>query len=103
MIRGTDGLDYEDLTARLLDQPAKTVRNDRIRALRAGPKPHSPVFVRAYLEIYDAYLPGGIEARRYPNLADETKAHRAAFQHACIESSAHDGASGLSARERGAW
>lgn len=34
MIRGTDGLDYQDLTERLLGRPADTPRNQAIRSRR---------------------------------------------------------------------
>ena len=37
MIRASDGLDYEDLTARLLGQPAKTPRNNWVSHLRSTP------------------------------------------------------------------
>lgn len=34
MIRGSDGLDYENLTEKLLSNPAKTPRNAALRELR---------------------------------------------------------------------
>ena len=34
MIRGSDGLDYENLTEKLLSNPAKTCRNDAVRKMR---------------------------------------------------------------------
>lgn len=57
MIRGSDGLDYEDLNARLLGEPADTGRN---RAL--GPDSHyDEAFKADYRETYDHY-----EAEGYP-------------------------------------
>ena len=51
MIRGSDGYDYEDLTQRLLGQPLKNSRNDRIRALRQGAVKED--VVRLYAQAYD--------------------------------------------------
>lgn len=70
MIRGSDGLDYEDLTARLLGEPAKTGRNNILR-------PDSPLsrpFKEAFRETYDR-----CEEQGYPPL----ECHRSAFAHAC--------------------
>lgn len=48
MIRGTDGLDYQDLTEKLLGNPAKTARNDFIITLRAYRRiPEQKVLERA--------------------------------------------------------
>lgn len=49
MIRGSDGLDYEDLNARLLDEPAQTDRN-RVLGSR-----HSEEYKKDYREAYDHY------------------------------------------------
>ena len=51
MIRGSDGLDYEDLAARLLGEPAKTARNQILRP----DSPHSRRFKEAFRETYDHY------------------------------------------------
>jgi hypothetical protein len=95
MIRGTDGLDYEDLTARLLDQPAQTRRNSRLQRLKAAN--HTQEFLREYLRIYDSWVVG-----EKTDPGTEHRGHRAAFQHACITTSEHDGFPGLSARQRAA-
>ena len=50
-IRGSDGLDYENLTERLLGKPAKTVRNARIATLRAQSR--SKAYIRAWLKVWD--------------------------------------------------
>lgn len=50
-IRGSDGLDYENLTERLLGKPAKTVRNAHIARLRAQSR--SKAYVRAWLKVWD--------------------------------------------------
>ena len=71
MIRGSDGLDYEDLAARLLGEPAKTGRNNILRP----DSPHSRLFKEAFRETYDHY-----EEQGYPPL----ECHRAAFAQACI-------------------
>lgn len=68
MIRGSDGLDYEDLAARLLGEPAKTSRNNVLTA------PYSQAFKAAYSETFDRH-----EAQGCPTL----ECHRAAFAHAC--------------------
>jgi len=94
MIRGTDGLDYEDLTAKLLGQPLKTPRNERIQALEG----HSERFRREYLSIYDDWERHTPDERCWK--VAEPYAHRAAYQHACIAAAEHDGKAGQSARER---
>lgn len=53
MIRGSDGLEYEDLTARLLGEPAKTLRNGNIRAYRRYPHRYCEDAIRAYYEAFD--------------------------------------------------
>lgn len=67
MIRGSDGLDYEDLAARLIGEPAETSRNN----ILVGP--FSDEFKAAYRETYDHY-----EGQGYPPL----ECHRAAFTQA---------------------
>lgn len=99
MVRGSDGLDYEDLTARLLGQPLLNDRNRRIQTIRAQ---HSDVFLRHYLSIYEDWAKelgpeDGSDFYRH----EEQAARRAAYQHACIAAAEHDGEAGLSARERG--
>lgn len=69
MIRGSDGLDYEDLAARLLGEPAKTGRN----ILRPD-SPHSRLFKEAFRETYDHY-----EEQGYLHL----ECYRSAYAHAC--------------------
>ena len=77
MIRGSDGLDYEDLAARLLGEPAKNRRNEIL-----GPdSPHSRPFKEAFRETYDHY-----EEQGYPPL----ECHRAAFTQACISATHRD-------------
>lgn len=71
MIRGSDGLDYEDLNARLLGEPADTGRN---RILGPG-SPHSRPFKEAFRETYDHY-----EEQGYPPL----ECYRCAYAQACI-------------------
>ena len=77
MIRGSDGLDYEDLAARLLGEPAKTGRNDILRPN----SPHSRLFKEAFRETYDHY-----EEQGYPPL----ECHRAAYAQACISAAHRD-------------
>lgn len=69
MIRGSDGLDYEDLAARLLGEPAETSRNQILSST------HSCAFKEAFRETYDRH-----EAQGCSTL----ECHRAAFAHACI-------------------
>lgn len=69
MIRGSDGLDYEDLAARLVGEPAKTSRNSILRST------HSSAFKAAYGEAFDRH-----EAQGCSTL----ECHCAAFTHACI-------------------
>ena len=51
MIRGSDGYEYEDLTARLVGRQASTAWNRDLRACHAGPCPEDEA--RAYAETYD--------------------------------------------------
>ena len=69
MIRGSDGLDYEDLAARLLGEPAKTSRN----SILVGT--FGDEFKAAYRETYDYR-----EEQGHTSL----DCHRAAFAQACI-------------------
>lgn len=52
MIRGSDGLDYEDLTQRLLGNPLPTYRNNAVRLFWARQTPKDEV--RAWVKAYDA-------------------------------------------------
>lgn len=71
MIRGSDGLDYEDLGARLLGEPADTGRNSVL-----GPGSHyDKAFKADYRETYDYH-----EEQGHTSL----DCHRAAFAQACI-------------------
>lgn len=53
MIRGSDGLDYEDLTQRLLGNPASTKRNIWIERLQAQGR--SKAFIKAWIEAYEGF------------------------------------------------
>lgn len=79
MIRGSDGLDYEDLAARLVGEPAKTSRN----SILVGT--FGDEFKAAYRETYDRY-----EAEGY----DSGVCHRSAYARACVSvaerAQAHD-------------
>ena len=70
MIRGSDGLDYEDLAARLLGEPAKTGHNNILRP----DSPHSRLFKEAFRETYDHY-----EEQGCPPL----ECYRSAYAQAC--------------------
>ena len=69
MIRGSDGLDYEDLAARLLGEPAKNRRNGILGST------HSAAFKAAYSEAWDHYKAEG---------CGELTCDRAAYAQACI-------------------
>lgn len=77
MIRGSDGLDYEDLAARLVGEPAKTSRNSVLVGT------FGDEFKAAYRETYDYH-----EEQGHTSL----DCHRAAFTQACITAAdrAHD-------------
>lgn len=77
MIRGSDGLDYEDLAARLLGEPAKTSRNDILRPDSL----HSRLFKEAFRETYDHY-----EEQGRPPL----ECYRSAYAQACIGAGSTD-------------
>ena len=55
MIRGSDGLDYENLTEKLLSNPAKTRRNGALQELRHQgiPKDEQKLWIDAYDAAYD--------------------------------------------------
>lgn len=58
MIRGSDDLDYADLSDKLLGVPAKTPHNTAtLEARRLG---KSVQWVKAYVDVYDAYKDHGI-------------------------------------------
>lgn len=50
MIRGSDGLDYENLTEKLLSNPAKTYRNSALLEQRreGSPKDEQKLWIDAY-------------------------------------------------------
>ena len=73
MIRGSDGLDYEDLAARLLGEPAKNRRNEILRSA------HSAAFKATYSEAWDHYKAEG---------HDDLTCDRAAYAQACISATA---------------
>lgn len=75
MIRGSDGLDYEDLAARLLGEPAETGRNNILRST------HSCAFKEAFRETYDHY-----EGQGHPPL----ECYRSAYAQACIGAGSTD-------------
>ena len=70
MIRGSDGLDYEDLAARLLGEPAKTARNNILRPDSF----YSQAFKDAFRKTFDRH-----EAQGHPPL----ECYRSAYAHAC--------------------
>ena len=55
MIRGSDGLDYENLTEKLLSNPAKTHRNAALQELRhqGTPKDEQKLWIDTYDAAYD--------------------------------------------------
>lgn len=57
-IRGSDGLDYENLTERLVGNPLPTYRNNAVRAKHASgaPKDEVRVFIEAYDRIHSKLL-----------------------------------------------
>ena len=76
MIRGSDGLDYEDLAARLLGEPAKTGRNNILSST------HSAAFKAAYGEAWD---------RRKAEGCPPLECYRSAYAQACISVIGLDG------------
>jgi hypothetical protein len=52
MIRGSDGLDYEDITAKLLGEPAKTERNWFIQRLSTS-KIYPLPFILSRADFYE--------------------------------------------------
>ena len=50
-IRGSDGLDYENLTERLVGNPLPTYRNNAVRSFRTRQTPQDEV--RVFIEAYD--------------------------------------------------
>ena len=75
MIRGSDGLDYEDLAARLLGEPAKNRRNEILGST------HSAAFKATYGETWDHYKAEGY---------DEFICGSAAYAQACISAAHRD-------------
>ena len=70
MIRGSDGLDYENLTERLLGNPAGTYRNGALKELRrqGTPKDEQKVWTDAYEAEYARQI--AIRGHLGPNFAD---------------------------------
>ena len=68
MIRGSDGLDYEDLTAKLLGEPAETFRNLEAQWLRRKGHPEERVVkVIAHHDARGDYYDPRIEPLYYPD------------------------------------
>lgn len=67
MIRGSDGLDYEDLTQRLLGNPLPTHRNNQIRSLEDRGK------VRVFIEAYDRFHSALVKAEAEAEIDAEHK------------------------------
>lgn len=86
MIRGSDGLDYEDLAARLVGEPAKTGRN----RILSGSSDRE--FKADYIETYGHY-----EASGY----DPEVCHRSAFAQASYLERARAHARRLAAEHSG--
>lgn len=70
MIRGTDGLDYMDLTDRLLGQPAETPHNAAMVLARRRGKP--PRWVQEYMQVWDVYKDHRLAAHAADTLVPET-------------------------------
>lgn len=69
MIRGTDGLDYENITEKLLGNPADTPRNQWLSRLRKGGKGHSAVLALPWdatgPECLNAFDPADLAERNF--------------------------------------
>lgn len=50
----SDGLEYEDLTQRLLGKPKDSARNDQLRAFRRNKDLYTPSEVLVWQKAYDA-------------------------------------------------
>lgn len=70
MIRGSDGLDYENLTEKLLSNPAKTYRNGALKELRR--QGTSKGEQKIWLDAYEAEHARQVATRGHlgPNFAD---------------------------------
>ena len=55
MIRGSDGLDYEDLAARLLGEPAETARNRAVTTARQTGQPELAEYLAVTLPAHAGY------------------------------------------------
>ena len=79
MIRGSDGLDYENLTEKLLSNPADTHLNTWVKRLRAQGR--TKEFVQAWTEAYEALDgrvgPAGGKVNSFHNAISATKAAEA--------------------------
>ena len=70
MIRGSDGLDYENLTERLLGNPAGTYRNSALKELRRQGTPKDEQ--KLWTDAYEAEYAHQVATRGHlsPNFAD---------------------------------
>ena len=70
MIRGSDGLDYENLTEKFLGNPARTYRNGALKGLRRQGTPKDEQ--KLWTDAYDAEHAYQIATRGHlgPNFAD---------------------------------
>jgi hypothetical protein len=75
LIRGSDGLDYENLTERLLGNPAKTHRNAWLQRFRREGR--SEAFISAWTEAYEGFEgrvgPGGGRVNSFHNTISALK------------------------------
>lgn len=72
MIRGSDGLDYENLTEKLLSNPAKTYRNTSVLTQRANgtSKADQAVWCEVYAREFDRLVARYPSKDGYSRLAD---------------------------------
>ena len=72
MIRGSDGLDYENLTEKLLSNPAKTYRNTSVLTQRANgtSKADQAVWCEVYAREFDRLVVRYPQKDGYSRLAD---------------------------------
>lgn len=81
MIRGTDGLDYQDLTERLLGNPADTPRNAWVVHLRKLQQ--DPGTLQAVIDLpFDASVDGCIKAVNRHRAQAHLRAHAIAGKRA---------------------
>ena len=105
MIRGSDGLDYENLTEKLLSNPADTHLNTWVKRLRAQGR--TKEFVQAWTEAYETLDgrvgPAGGKVNSFHNAGSAIKAAEAQIfaqsQAAHVAGNAADGAYDLPAAQ----